>query len=77
MRRLSLRVIMHQPRARIKVFFSLQVLPNKYNVRIIRIYGAADHGNGLIDAMSSFGKFSCKALYCCSGQMARWLQGDL
>ena len=27
----------------------------KYNVRIIRLYGAAGHGKGLIDAMSSFG----------------------
>ena len=30
-------------------------ISNKYNVRIIRIYGAAGHGKGLIDAMSSFG----------------------
>ena len=36
-------------------FFSYQNLANKYNVRIIRIYGAAGHGKGLIDAMSSFG----------------------
>ena len=30
-------------------------LSNKCNVRIIRIYGAAGNGKGLIDAMSSFG----------------------
>ena len=30
-------------------------LSNKYNVWIIRIYGAAGHGKGLIGAMSSFG----------------------
>ena len=29
-------------------------LYNKYNVRTIRTYGAASHGKGLIDAMSSF-----------------------
>ena len=29
-------------------------LSNKYNVRIIRIYGVPGHGKGLIDAMSSF-----------------------
>ena len=29
-------------------------LAKKYNVRIIGIYGAAGHGKGLIDAMSSF-----------------------
>ena len=39
-----------------KYAFSLyQNLANKYNVRIIRLYGAARHGKGLIDAMSSFG----------------------
>ena len=36
-------------------FQSMMNLSNKYNVRIIRIYGAAGHGKGLIDAMSSFG----------------------
>ena len=30
-------------------------LADKYNVRIIRLHGAAGHGKGLIDAMSSFG----------------------
>ena len=29
-------------------------LAKKYNVCIIRIYGAAGHGKGVIDAMSSF-----------------------
>ena len=37
------------------VFQSMVSLSNKYNVRIIRIYGAAAHDKGLIDAMSSFG----------------------
>ena len=36
-------------------FQSLRNLSNKYNVRIIRIYGASGHGKGLIDAMSVFG----------------------
>ena len=36
-------------------FQSMMNLSNKYNVRIIRIYGAAGHGKGLIDAMSIFG----------------------
>ena len=36
-------------------FWSLQHLADKYNVQIVRIYGAAGHGIGLIDAMSSFG----------------------
>ena len=36
-------------------FQSMMKLSNKYNVRIIRVYGAAGHGKGLIDAMSTFG----------------------
>ena len=36
-------------------FESYNSLAKKYNVRIIRIYGAAGHGKGVIDAMSSFG----------------------
>ena len=32
----------------------MQTLSNDDNVKIIRIYGAAGHGKGLIDAMSSF-----------------------
>ena len=36
-------------------FWSLQYLADKYNVQIVRVYGAAGHGKGLIDAMSSFG----------------------
>ena len=36
-------------------FGSMQRLADTYNMRIIRIYGAAGHGKGLIDAMSSFG----------------------
>ena len=36
-------------------FSSYQQLANKYNSIIIRVYGAAGHGRGLIDAMSSFG----------------------
>ena len=36
-------------------FGSYQQLANKYNSIIIRVYGAAGHGRGLIDAMSSFG----------------------
>ena len=36
-------------------FNSIQTLSNDYNVKIIRIYGAAGHGKGLIDAMSGFG----------------------
>ena len=36
-------------------FESYNSLAKKYNVRIIRIYGAAVHGKGVIDAMSGFG----------------------
>ena len=36
------------------VFQIYHSLADKYNVRIIRLYGAAGHGKGLIDAMSSF-----------------------
>ena len=36
-------------------FGSYQQLANKYNSIIIRVYGAAGHGRGLIDDMSSFG----------------------
>ena len=36
-------------------FAYLQNLSDEYNVIIARIYGAAGHGKGLIDAMSSFG----------------------
>ena len=36
-------------------FHMYQQLADEYNVRIIRLYGAAGHGKGLIDAMSSFG----------------------
>ena len=36
-------------------FESMQQLADDYNVKIVRIYGAAGHGKGLIDAMSSFG----------------------
>ena len=35
-------------------FAYCQDLANKSNVRIVRLYGAAGHGKGLIDAMSSF-----------------------
>ena len=35
-------------------FKSLQWLANKYNVVIVRVYGAAGHGKDLIDAMSNF-----------------------
>ena len=33
----------------------MQKLSDMDNIRIIRLYGAAGHGKGLIDAMSSFG----------------------
>ena len=36
-------------------FFLLEQTANKYNVTILRIYGTAGHGKGLIEAMSSFG----------------------
>ena len=36
-------------------FHLYQDLANEFNVRIIRLYGAAGHGKGLIDAMSNFG----------------------
>ena len=36
-------------------FQSMMNLSNKYNVRIIRIYGAARHGKRLVDTVSSFG----------------------
>ena len=32
----------------------MQSLANTYNVRIVRLFGAAGHGKGLVDAMSSF-----------------------
>ena len=39
-----------------KLPFALyQLLSNEFNLRIIRTYGAAGHGKGVIDAMSSFG----------------------
>ena len=37
------------------VFQSMLNLYNKCHAWMIRIYGAAGHGKGLIDAMSSFG----------------------
>ena len=40
-------------------FESLIELSNKFNVTIVRIFGAAGHGKGLIDSMSSFG---CKSI---------------
>ena len=40
-------------------FESLQELANEFNLTIVRIYGAAGHGKGLIDSMSSFG---CKSI---------------
>ena len=36
-------------------FGSMQRLTGKYSVTVTRVYGAAGHGKGLIDAMSSFG----------------------
>ena len=36
-------------------FSLLQKLANEFNLRIMRTYGAAGHGKGTIDAMSSFG----------------------
>ena len=36
-------------------FGLLQTLADEFNLRIIRTYGAAGHGKGTIDAMSSFG----------------------
>ena len=36
-------------------FESYSSLAKKYNVHIIRIYGAAGHGKSMTDAMSSFG----------------------
>ena len=36
-------------------FGLLQRLANVFNLRIIHTYGAAGHGKGVIDAMSSFG----------------------
>ena len=36
-------------------FALLQNLANEFNLRIIRTYGAAGHGKGTVDAMSSFG----------------------
>ena len=36
-------------------FFLLEQITSKYNATILRIYRAAGHGKGLIDAMSSFG----------------------
>lgn len=35
--------------------YIIQELANEKNITIIRIYGAAGHGKGIIDAMSSFG----------------------
>ena len=36
-------------------FFLLQRLAKEFNLRIIRTFGAAGHGKGAIDGMSSFG----------------------
>ena len=36
-------------------FFLFEQLAKEFNLRIIRSYGAAGHGKGAIDAMSSFG----------------------
>ena len=36
-------------------FFLFQQIANKYNVTILGIHGAAGHGKGLTDGMSSFG----------------------
>ena len=36
-------------------FFCIQSLADQFNVVIVRILRAADHGKGLIDAMSNFG----------------------
>ena len=36
-------------------FFYMQSLGDRFNVVIVRIFGAAGHGKGLIDAISSFG----------------------
>ena len=36
-------------------FFLLEKLVKEFNLRIIRTYGAAGHGKGAIDGMSSFG----------------------
>ena len=36
-------------------FFLLKELAKEFNLRIIRTYGAAGHGKGAIDGMSSFG----------------------
>ena len=36
-------------------FYQMQVLAVKHNIDIFWFYGAAGHGKGLIDAMSSFG----------------------
>ena len=47
-------------------------LSNKYNVRIIRIYGAAGQGKGLIDAMYSFKiKAILEMRYCNSRLLVR------
>ena len=37
------------------VFFLIQRLADRFNVVIVRIFGAVGHGKGLRDAMSSFG----------------------
>ena len=39
----------------LNAFGSYQKLADDYNTKILRVYGAAGHGRGLIDAMSSFG----------------------
>ena len=36
-------------------FSLLQALADEFNLRIIRTYGAAGHGKGAIDTVSSFG----------------------
>ena len=47
---------MPQPNTKIKwAFEPHSSLAKKYNVRITQIYGAAGHGKGVTDAMSSFG----------------------
>ena len=42
-------------------FNSMQILSKNYNIKIIKIYGTAGHGKGLINAMSSF---EVKSILC-------------
>ena len=56
-------------------FFLLEKLAKEFNLRIIRTYGAAGHGKGVIDEISSFGlKTAPKKFLIVSGSISWFLR---